>query len=90
MDNDNQLVRRVRRIVDDVADRYKKQQKDDEKYISDFKKDKDYKLYVDGLDEIMYVKGKLRKCLYDTTPNSSVQANGELIKDLYLNPFKFK
>jgi len=90
LDSDNQLVRRVRRIVEDAADRYKKQQKDDEKYISDFKKDKDYKLYVDGLDEIMYVKGKLRKFVYDTTPNSSEAANGELIKDLYLNPFKFK
>ena len=53
-------------------------------------KDKDYKLYTDGLDDIMYVKGKLRKFVYDTTPNSSEAANGELIKDLYLNPFKFK
>jgi hypothetical protein len=90
LEGDNQLGRRVERIVDDVGDRYKKQQKDDEKYISDFKKDKDYKNYVDGLEQIMYVKGKLRKFVYDTTPNSSEAANGELIRDLYLNPFKFK
>ena len=90
LEGDNQLRRRVERIVDDVGDRYKKQQRDDEKYISDFKKEKDYKNYVDGLEQIMYVKGKLRKCVYDTTPNSSEVANGELIRDLYLNPFKFK
>jgi hypothetical protein len=89
-EGDNQLVRRINRIVEDVADRYKKQIREEEKYMKDFKKVQDYKKFVDGLDGEMYVKGKLRKFTYDTTPNSDVQANGEKIKDLYLNPFKFK
>jgi len=73
-----------------VADRYKKQLKDDEKYMKNFKKSKDYKDFEDGLDNKLYVKGKLRKFTYDTTPDANVQTNGEKIKDLYLNPFKFK
>jgi len=90
IDEDNQFVRRVNRVVDDVADRYKKQLKDDEKYMKNFKKSKDYKDFEDGLDNKLYVKGKLRKFTYDTTPDANVQTNGEKIKDLYLNPFKFK
>jgi hypothetical protein len=58
--------------------------------MKDFKKVQDYKKFVDGLDGEMYVKGKLRKFNYNTTPNTDVQTNGEKIKDLYLNPFKFK
>ncbi len=88
--DDNQLVRRIKRTIDDVADRYKKEQKNEEKIIKDFKKLDETKAFLDGLDEELYVKGKLRKCNYDTTPNADVQANGEKIKDLYLNPFKFK
>jgi hypothetical protein len=89
-EGDNQLVRRINRIVDDVASRYKKQIREEEKYMKDFKKVQDYKKFVDGLDGEMYVKGKLRKFNYNTTPNTDVQTNGEKIKDLYLNPFKFK
>jgi hypothetical protein len=90
IEGDNQLARRVRRIVDDVGDRYKKEKRDEEKYFKDLKRASDYKKYVDGLDADMYVKGKLRKFNYNTTPNADVQVNGEKIKDLYLNPFKFK
>jgi hypothetical protein len=89
-EGDNQLVRRINRIVDDVASRYKKQIREEEKYMKDFKKVQDYKKFVDGLDDEMYIKGKLRKFNYNTTPNTDVQTNGEKIKDLYLNPFKFK
>jgi hypothetical protein len=88
--DDNQLVRRIKRTIDDVGDIYKKQQKKEEKIIPEFKKNEETKAYLDGLDEELYVKGKLRKCNYDTTPNTNAVANGELIKDLYLNPFKFK
>jgi hypothetical protein len=90
IEGDNQFERRVKRIVDDVGDRYKKEKRDEEKYFKDLKRASDYKKYVDGLDADMYVKGKLRKFNYNTTPNADVQANGEKIKDLYLNPFKFK
>jgi hypothetical protein len=89
-EGDNQLVRRINRIVDDVVSRYKKQIREEEKYMKDFKKVQDYKKFVDGLNDEMYVKGKLRKFNYNTTPNTDVQTNGEKIKDLYLNPFKFK
>lgn len=90
IDEDNQLVRRIERITDDVGDRYKKEMKKESKYFKDFRESNDYKSYVDGIDDKLYNKGKLRKCKYDTTPNSVEQSNGELIKDLYLNPFKFK
>jgi hypothetical protein len=90
IENDNQLVRRVNRVVDNVADRFSKELKNEEKYFKKFKKSSEYNPYVDGLDELLYVKGKLRKCEYDTTPDANVTANGEKIKDLYLNPFKFK
>jgi hypothetical protein len=90
IENDNQLVRRINRIVEDIADKYDKELKKEEKYFKQFKKSSDYTQYVNGLDEKMYVKGKLRKCEYNTTPNADVAANGEKIKDLYLNPFKFE
>jgi hypothetical protein len=88
--SNNQLIRRLNRSIGDVADRYKKQLKKEEKIFTDFKKSKDYKDYTEGLDDKMYVKGKTRKFVYNTTPNSNVTENGNLIKSIYLEPFKFK
>ena len=86
----DQLIRRNNRLIEDIGDRYKKQIKVEEKYMKDVKKEPRYKELTEGLDKEMYVKGKLRKCTYDTTPNSNEQTNGQLIKDLYLTPFKFE
>jgi hypothetical protein len=88
--SNNQLIRRLNRSIGDVADRYKKQLKKEEKIFTDFKKSSDYKEFTEGLDDKMYVKGKTRKFVYDTTPNSNVTENGNLIKSIYLEPFKFK
>jgi hypothetical protein len=62
----------------------------EEDIFTKLRKKKEYKEYVDGLDEKMYIKGKTRKVNYDTNTNSNTQSNGELIKQLYLEPFRFK
>ena len=90
LESNNQLIRRLNRSIEDVTDRYKKQLKKEEKIFTDFKKTKDYKEFTEGLDENLYVKGKTRKMNYDTNTNSNTQSNGELIKQLYLEPFRFK
>jgi hypothetical protein len=90
LESNNQLIRRLNRSIEDVTNRYKKQLKKEEKIFTDFKKTKDYKEFTEGLDENLYVKGKTRKMNYDTNTNSNTQSNGELIKQLYLEPFRFK
>ncbi len=90
LESNDKLVRRIKKTIEKIADRYDKEIKNDEKYFTKFKKNKEYLDYINGLDEKMYVKGKTRKMNYDTNINSNTQTNGELIKQLYLEPFRFK
>jgi hypothetical protein len=90
IENESKLVNRVERIVNKLTNKYEKELKKEEDIFTKLRKKKEYKEYVDGLDEKMYIKGKTRKVNYDTNTNSNTQSNGELIKQLYLEPFRFK
>ena len=90
IENEVKLVNRVERIVNKLTNKYEKELKKEEDIFTKFRKKKEYKEYVDGLDVKLYVKGKTRKMNYDTNTNSNTQSNGELIKQLYLEPFRFK
>ena len=90
IENESKLVNRVERIVNKLTNKYEKELKKEEDIFTKFRKKKEYKEYVDGLDVKLYVKGKTRKMNYDTNTNSNTQSNGELIKQLYLEPFRFK
>ena len=91
IENESKLVKRVEKIVNKLTNKYEKELKKEEDIFTKFRKKKEYKKYVDGLDEtFFYVKGKTRKMNYDTNKNSNTQSNGELIKQLYLEPFRFK
>ena len=69
---------------DDLADDYRKELKKEEKFITDFKKNKDYTKFTTGITELMYPKGKVRRMIYSNVKNDSTNAVQEqTLKEIY-------
>jgi hypothetical protein len=60
------LENKLKKIVNDLAKDYSKEIERDEEFFQDFKKQDDYKNYVDGVEELMYKSGKTRKFKFST------------------------
>jgi hypothetical protein len=76
------LSNKLEKIVNDLADDYKAELNAEEKVFKELKKDKRYKKLTTGLQDIMYVPGKVRKFTY-TTVGTFTDAEKNKIKDLY-------
>lgn len=71
-------------IVDKLSKQYKEELDDEEKIIKDFKKKNEYKKFVNGVEESLYPKGKIRKFTYTTVPNESKQEQQKInLLDIY-------
>ena len=69
---------------DDLSDDYRKELKDEEKLITNFKKNKKYTKYTTDITELMYPKGKTRRMNYTTVKNTATQATQEqTLKNIY-------
>ena len=78
------LSRVFENIVDDLVDKYKDELKNELKTFEKFKKKSDYDKYINGLDEILYTKGKARIVNFTTEPDPTEQATKETnLKELY-------
>jgi hypothetical protein len=67
----SKLVNNFTEIVNDIADEYKNEIKEEEKFYNKFKKTKEYKEYTEGIETLLYPKGKVRKFTYTTVPDIS-------------------
>jgi hypothetical protein len=76
------LKNKFEKIVDDLSKDYLKELKDEEKLFEKLKKDSNYKKLTNGITDLMYSKGKVRKFNYTTEPQENTDKEG-LIKDLY-------
>ena len=71
------LSRVFENIVDDLVDTYKDELKNELKAFEKFKKKSTYDKYINGLDEVLYKKGKARIVKFTTEPNPTEQATKE-------------
>jgi hypothetical protein len=58
-------------IVNDIADEYEDEINEEEKFYNKFKKTKEYKEYTEGVETLIYTKGKVRKFTYTTVPDTT-------------------
>jgi hypothetical protein len=71
-------------ITDDIAKRYSKELKAEEKKFDKFKSSSEYKSFTDGIEKLMYPKGKTRKFEYTTVADpTKVDAQTKDIQNLY-------
>ena len=72
-------------ITDDIAKRYSKELKAEEKKFDKFKSSKEYtSLYTDGIEKLMYPKGKTRKFEYTTVADPATEPTQKTnISNLY-------
>ena len=76
------LSNKLEKIVNDLADDFKTELNAEEKVFKELKKDKRYKKLTTGLQDIMYVPGKVRKFTY-TTVGTFTDEEKNQIKNLY-------
>ena len=75
---------KLEEITDDIAKRYSKELKAEEKKFDKFKSSKEYTSFTDGIEKLMYPKGKTRKFEYTTVADpTKVKAQTEDIQNLY-------
>jgi hypothetical protein len=84
----NDVNKKIRKYFnkkcDDLSDDYRKELKDEEKLITNFKKNKKYTKYTTDITELMYPKGKTRRMDYTTVKNTATQATQEqTLKNIY-------
>jgi outer membrane protein OmpA-like peptidoglycan-associated protein len=78
------LQTKFNNIVDDIAKRYSKEIKEEEKKFEKFKSGSDYKSFTDGIENKMYPKGKTRKFEYTTVVNTTTESTQKTdISNLY-------
>jgi hypothetical protein len=70
----NKLKRVFENVVDDLASDYSKEIKAEEKVYEKFKKDSGFLKFTDGIEEILYKKGKGRIFNFTTVPNAAKEA----------------
>ena len=71
-------------ITDDIAKKYSKELKAEEKKFDKFKSSSEYTSFTDGIEKLMYPKGKTRKFEYTTVADpTKVKAQTEDIQNLY-------
>ena len=83
INTDKKFVKLVNRVVNDLQDEYLSQLDDELKQFSKLKKSEDYKEYIDGIENLMYVKGKPRKFEYDTFKGSNTATQEQKLKEIY-------
>jgi len=83
--DENKKIRKFfNKKCDDLSDDYSKELKSEEKFITDFKKNKKYTKYTTDITELMYPKGKTRRMNYTTVKDDAKQKDQEQnIKDIY-------
>jgi|688.fasta_scaffold24642_4 hypothetical protein len=81
--NPVKLMNKFEKIVDDLGKTYEKEIKEEEKLFEKLKKETQFKKLTEGLDELMYPKGKARKFEYSTEPQPTDDDKKKLISDLY-------
>jgi hypothetical protein len=82
VDEPYSLENKLKKIVNDLAKDYSKEIEKDEEFFQKFKKQNDYKNYVDGVEELMYKSGKTRKFTFSTVTPSD-PAVKEQFQQLY-------
>ena len=71
-------------IVDDLADIYKDEIKEEDKFFEKFKKTPEYKKYTTGVNDVLFKKSLPRIVNFTTVPNTATQALKETnLKYLY-------
>ena len=75
------LINKFEKIVNDLDRDYTKELKLEENIFKNLKKDKTYKELIDGIEDKMYPKGKVRKFNYTTI--GATPENEKIILDLY-------
>ena len=83
--DENKKIRKFfNKKCDDLSDDYSKELKSEEKFITDFKKNKKYTKYTTDITESLYPKGKTRRMDYTTVKDDAKQKDQEQnIKDIY-------
>ena len=71
------------KVINDLAIIYAKELNGEQKLFDDLKKKPKWKNLTEGIDDIMYPKGKTRKFDYSTIPSANVTQQQKLITDLY-------
>jgi hypothetical protein len=82
VDEPYSLENKLKKIVNDLAKDYSKEVEKDEEFFQDFKKQDNYKNYVDGVEELMYKSGKTRKFTFSTVTPADDTVKTQF-KDLY-------
>jgi hypothetical protein len=78
------LLNQFENIVEDLAGDYKDELKNELKSFEKFKKKSNYDKFINGLDEVLYKKGKPRIVNFTTEPDPTEQATKESnLKKLY-------
>lgn len=76
------IQNKFKKIVNDLSSDYKNEIEKEEELFQDFKKQNEYKNYVDGVEELMYKSGKTRKFTFSTVTPSSEEVKTQF-KELY-------
>ncbi len=78
------LLNEFTKVIENLSNQYDKELIEEEKIFKELRKDKDYKSYINGVEEQLYPKGKVRKFTYTTVPDQSkIDQQRKYILDLY-------
>lgn len=88
-DKSKKISKKIDNILNDLEKQYNNINSKYEKTFADLLKSPNYINYTDGIETVLYKKGKPRKFEYTTVPGSNNTQQETAIKDLYLNIPKF-
>ena len=77
------LKNKFEKVINDLVIIYTKELNGEQKLFDELKKKPKWKNLTEGIDDIMYPKGKTRKFDYSTIPSANVTQQQKLITDLY-------
>jgi outer membrane protein OmpA-like peptidoglycan-associated protein len=92
LSKDNAFKRKLNNVIDNLDRKYTKELRDGEDIFKKFRKNKEFKKYVDNPIEKLYPKGKTRKFEYTTVPGANDANQKTQISALYTkqnNKLKF-
>ena len=79
----NQFKNKLEKVVEKLQNKYSKELRKEEKLFEKFRKNKEFKKFVDEPQQILFPKGKTRKFTYTTVPGTNDTSQKAEILALY-------
>ena len=79
----NKFKNKLEKVVEKLQNKYSKELRQEEKLFDKFRKNKDFKKFVDEPQQVLFPKGKTRKFEYTTVPGANDATQKAQILALY-------